>query len=77
MGDAGIPQHLQQLGRRIGLDRIERLARKLLCKEAGGARGSVRAIEDYRFVRNEIADYSRCIWMDVQLKGPPIGLAAK
>ena len=38
MGDARVPQDLQQVGRRIGLHRIERAARKLLDEEAGGAR---------------------------------------
>jgi hypothetical protein len=42
MGDAGLPQHLQQVRRRIGLHGIERPARKLLDEEAGGAPRGVR-----------------------------------
>jgi hypothetical protein len=77
MRHAGIPQHLEQVRRRIGLDRIERLARKLLGKEAGGARGGVRAIQDNGFVGRKSANYSRCVRIMVQLKGPPIGLSAR
>ena len=33
MGDAGVPQDLQQLGRRIRLDRVQRLAGKLFGEE--------------------------------------------
>src|SRR3546814_4983213 len=76
MRDPRIPQHAQQIGRGIGLYRIERLARKLLDKEAGSAHRGVRAIEDNGFVRRKRVDYSPCIYknvirMDVQLKGPP------
>ena len=71
MGHAGAPQHLNEIGRRVGLDRIEHLARKLLDEETGGAPRGVRAVEDDGFVRTEVADYSQCVGIDVQLKGPP------
>ena len=71
MRHAVIPQHLQQVGRGIRLHRIERLARKLLDEETGGARGGVRAIEDDRFVRLESANYGPGVRKCVQLKGPP------
>lgn len=71
MGHARIPQHLDQVGGGIGLDRIEHLARKLLDEETGGAPRGVRAVEDDGFVRTEVADYSQCVRIDVQLKGPP------
>ena len=45
MGDARVPQDLQQFRRGIGLHRIERLARKLLGEEAGGAPCGVRTKE--------------------------------
>ena len=77
VGDAGMPQLDQQIGRGIRLHGIEALARKLLGKEAGGTRGSARAVQDNGFVGREGANYSRCIRMDVQFKGPPIGLAAR
>ena len=41
------------------------------------ARRGVRAIQDNGLVRPEGADYSRCIRMDVQLKGPPNGSVHK
>jgi len=71
MGDAIVPQDANQVRRGIGLDRIERLARKLLDEETGGARSGVRAIEDNGLVRRESADYGRSAGIDVQLKGPP------
>ena len=43
--------HLQQIRRGIGLDRIERLARKLLDEEAGGAPGGVRTYQRNRLDR--------------------------
>ena len=75
--DPGIPQHAQQRGRRIGLDRIERLARKLLCEETSGAFRGLRTVQNNGFVGRERANYSRCVLVNVQLKGPPIGLSAR
>ena len=72
-----IPKYPQQCRRGIGLHRIERRPWKLLDEETGGARGGVRAVQDNGFVGRKGADYSRCIGMDVQFKGPPIGLAAR
>ena len=66
-----IPQDLDEVRGRVRLHRIEHLARKLLDKEAGGAPRCMRAVEDYRFVRTKVADYSQCVRIDVQLKGPP------
>ena len=77
MGDPRIPQRPQQIRRGVRLYRIQRLARKLLYEETGGARGGLRAIENYGFVGRKSANYSRCVRMDVQFKGPPIGLAAR
>ena len=51
MGDARVPQDLQQVRRGIGLDRIERLARKLLGKEAGGTLCGMRTEERDRLNR--------------------------
>ena len=53
MGDAAVPQDLQQVGRGIRLDRIERPARKLLDEEAGGAPGGVRTNERDRLDRRD------------------------
>ena len=71
MRHAIVPQDLQQIGRRIGLHRIERLARKLLDEETGGARGGMRTIENYGFVGREGANYGPGVRKCVQLKGPP------
>jgi len=73
MADPVIPQDLQELGRGVGLHRIQRLARKLLDEETGCARRGVRAVENDRFVRREGANYRPCVRMMVQLKGPPNG----
>ena len=51
MRDAGVPQDLQQVGRRIGLDRIERAARKLLDEEAGSAARGMRTQQRDRLDR--------------------------
>ena len=51
MGDARVPQDLEQVRRGIGLDRIERLARKLLDEEAGGTLCGVRTKERDRLNR--------------------------
>ncbi len=77
MGDARSPQHLDQVGRRVGLYCIQRLARKLLYKEAGSARSSMRAVEDGRFFRRVSAGYGQSIKICVQLKGPPTTLLNK
>ena len=75
--DAAVPQNVEQVGRGIGLHRIERLARELLAEEPGCARRCMRAVENDRFVRRQGAGYSRCVMIAVQFKGPPIGLSAK
>ena len=56
MGDARVPQDLQQVGRRVGLDRIERAARKLLDEEAGGATRGVRTKKRNRLDRSADGD---------------------
>ena len=56
MGDAGVPQDLQQVGRRVGLDRIERAARELLDEEAGGATRGVRTQQRDRLDRSQPGD---------------------
>ena len=56
MGDAGVPQDLQQVRRRVGLDRIERAARKLLDEEAGGAPRGVRTKKRDRLDRTLLGD---------------------
>jgi hypothetical protein len=77
MGYPGVPQHLQQRRRRIGLHRIERFSGELLAEETRRARSGVRAVENDRFVRRKGAGYCRSVWIMVQLKGPPIGLPAR
>ena len=72
MRDSARPQQLKQARRRIGLYRIERFARKLLGKEAGGAHCGVRAKKGDRFVRLKRADYGLCVRKLEQIKGPPI-----
>ena len=71
MGDAVVPQDLQQFGRRVRLHRIERLAGEFLAEESCSTGSGVRSVEDDRLVRLEIADYRTCVRVDVQLKGPP------
>ena len=56
MRDAGVPQDLQQLRRRVRLDRIERAARKLLDEEAGGATRGVRTEKRHRLDRTKLSD---------------------
>ena len=56
MRDAAIPQQPDQIGRGIGFYRIERLARKLLDKEAGGARGGMRTEQCDRLNRKHLCD---------------------
>ena len=72
MRDASVPKAcFKQSRRRIGLHGIERLALKLLDEETGSARCGVRAKERDWFVRAKRADYSKCVSVLVQLKGPP------
>ena len=73
MRNAVVPQDLDQIGRGIGLHRIQRLARKLLFEESGSARGGVRAIDQDRLVRRQGADYRPCVRKTGQFKGPPNG----
>ena len=56
MRDASFPQRFKQRRRRIGFHGIKRASRKLLYKEAGGARRSMRAKECYGLVRAQGAD---------------------
>ncbi len=56
MRDAIVPQDLEQIGRRIGLDRIKRAARELLDEEAGGATRSMRTQQRDRVDRAELGD---------------------
>ena len=56
MRDAGVPQDLQQVGRRVGLDRIERAARELLDEETGSAARGVRTQQRDRLDRAELGD---------------------
>ena len=56
MRDAGVPQDLEQVGRRVRLDRIERAARKLLDEEAGGATRGVRTQQRDRLDRSQLGD---------------------
>ncbi len=71
MRDPGVPQHAQQLGRGIGLHRIERAAGKLLNEKARRTRGGVRTVEDNGFVGRERAYYGPGVGIGVQIKGPP------
>ena len=77
MRHARIPKDAEQIRRRIGFYRIERLARKLLDEETGSARSGVRTIENGGLIRRVCANYSQCVMMDVQLKGPPNGTVNK
>ncbi len=56
MRDPRRPQRFKQRGRGIGLYGVERPARKLLDKEAGGARRSMRTKECYGLIRRKSAD---------------------
>ena len=56
MGDPGVPQDPQQIGRRIGLHRIERAARKLLDEETGGAPRGMRTQQRDRLNRSQLDD---------------------
>ncbi len=68
---AVIPQDLHEIGRRIGLHRIKRLAGEFLDEETRRARSRVRAVENDWFVRRKGADYSLGVWEMLQFKGPP------
>ena len=70
-------EHAQQVGGRVRLDRIQGRAGKPVDEETRCAPRGVRAVEDDGFVRTEVANYSQCVRIDVQLKGPPIGLPAR
>ena len=56
MGNAGVPQDAQKLRRGIGLDCIERPARKLLDEEAGGTLRGVRTQQRDRLDRSLTGD---------------------
>ena len=56
MGDARVPQDPQQVRRGVGLDRIERPARKLLDEEARGAPRGVRTKQRDRLGRALLGD---------------------
>ena len=71
MRHAVVPQDLDQIRRRVGLYRIERLARKLLDEETGSARRGVRAVQNDGFVGRERANYGPGVREMRQLKGPP------
>ncbi len=68
---ARFPQDADQIGGRIGLYGIHRLARKLLGEETGRARCCVRTQKCHGFVRLDGADYSLGIRILEQFKGPP------
>jgi len=74
MGDTIVPQHRQQIGRGVGFYGVQRLARKLRGEELGSARSSLRTVQNNGFGRRQGASYSRCIKMNGQCKGPPIGI---
>ena len=56
MGDAGIPEDLQQIGRRVCLHRIERAPRELLDEEPGSATRGVRTQQRDRLGRTLLGD---------------------
>ena len=56
VGDARVPQDLEQVGRRVRLDRIERAAGELLDEETGGATCGVRTQQRDRLNRSELGD---------------------
>jgi len=56
MRDSGVPQDLQQVRRRVRLDRIERAARELFNEETGGALRGVRAQQSHRLDRSAHGD---------------------
>src|SRR4029079_8062232 len=56
MGDCGVPQNAEQVGRRIALYRLDRAARELLDEVAGGATLGVRAQQSDRLDRALLGD---------------------
>ena len=56
MRDPGFPEDAQQIGRRIGFDRVERLARKFLNEIAGSTARGMRTQQCNRFDRSELGD---------------------
>ena len=56
--DSGVPQDLEEVGRRVRLDRIERAARKLLDEETGGTTRGVRTQQRDRLNRTQLDDVS-------------------
>src|SRR3546814_5097462 len=71
MGDTRIPQHAQEVGRRIRLDRIHGRAGKSLDEETRRAPRGVRADKRNRFDRRKCLNQPVGAMMLVQLKGPP------
>ncbi len=71
MGDTRIPQHAQQVGRRIRLDRIHGRAGKSLDEETRCAPRGMRADKRNRFDRRKCLNQPVGAMMLVQLKGPP------
>ena len=71
MRHAAIPQHADQVGRGIGLHRIERLAGKFLDEEPRRARRSVGAVQNDGLVRRKGANYCLGVREMLQFKGPP------
>ena len=71
MRHAVIPQDADEIGRRVGLDRVERTPAKTVDEETRRARSRVRAVEDNRFVGREGFDYGSSVRMCGQFKGPP------
>lgn len=56
MGDSGVPQNPEEVGRRVRLDRIERPARELLDEVASGSVGCMRTQERNRLDRAQLGD---------------------
>ena len=56
VADAGIPQNLQQVGRGVRLDRVQRAAGKFLHEEPRGAARSVRTQQRDRLDRAKPGD---------------------
>ena len=77
MRHAALPQHSQQVGRRIRLYCVERLSGELLHEEARSAGRGVGAIQDDRLVGREGANYGSSVEVLVQFKGPPNGKLTK
>ena len=56
MGDAGVPQDLEQVGRGVRLDRIERAAREFLDEEPRRAPRGMRTQQRHRLNRTQLGD---------------------